>query len=142
MARASGKMENAGHGGARGRRYFSFEYTAFRLLEYMIGNEPRGPFSVYHLMWIEGIRRQRRDRVRQILNQLMERGWVEAVSGDRTRYQVTQKGKIVYTSWVRGYLEFIRSTKLRKHRRPPESRALLQPPADEVSGGAPFPEGG
>jgi hypothetical protein len=115
-----GELNGVGNGrreGAKKRKYFPAEYTALRLLEYMIGNEKSGPFSVYRLMWIEGIRRQRRDRIRLILGRLVESGFVEAVPGNSTCYQASEIGKMEYP-WIKGVLMFF-DGKFEKQRRPP-----------------------
>jgi hypothetical protein len=87
------------------KKYFTAEYTALKLLEYMILEEDRGPFSVHHLMRIRGLGWQRRDRIRSILDQFARLGWITA-SGNPPRYQVTKEGKIAYNQLGVYMLEF------------------------------------
>jgi len=120
-----GELSGVGNGrceGVRKRKYFPAEYTAFRILEYMICNEKSGPFSVYHLMWIGGIRRQRRDRIRQILGRLTESGLVDAVPGNSTHYKASEIGKTEYPQ-IKGVLMFF-DGKFEKQRRPPSPASL------------------
>lgn len=92
-----------------GPRYFPIEYTACKLLEFMIINEPRGPFSLYVLMRVAA-RCQRRNRVRWVLGRLIGLGLVEAVGG---RYRVTDSGRSAYWG-VRWTLEFSEGLRLGK----------------------------
>jgi hypothetical protein len=94
---------------ATGPRYFPIEYTACKLLEFMVVNEPRGPFSLYALMGALA-HCQRRDRVRWILERLIGLGLVEAVGG---RYRVTGSGRSAYWA-VRWTLEFSEGMRLGK----------------------------
>lgn len=75
-------------------RYFPAEYVALRLLEYMVKEEEKGPFSLYKLRdAVENS--QRKDRLRRILTRLVDIGLVEK-EGNPPRYRVTEKGKEVY----------------------------------------------
>ncbi|MEM2878665.1 MAG: hypothetical protein QXG10_03870 [Candidatus Hadarchaeales archaeon] len=89
---------------------------ALRMLEYMVMKEGDSPFTVYHLMRFCPGRWLRRDRVREMLGMLMERGWVEALPGVpgrggsvTTRYRATEKGRgMVQRS--RDVVEFVLSS--------------------------------
>jgi hypothetical protein len=114
MARAGGDKENAAREGAWGRRYFPFEYTALALLEHMIKDEGTGPFTRYRLRKARCIRGQRLDRFTRALGLLIERGWIEPQPGKIKRYRATDEGRREYLLWGRRYLEFVRSTRIRR----------------------------
>jgi len=114
MARAGGENENAGHESARGRRYFPFEYTALALLEHMIKEEETGPFTRYSLRKVRSVRGQRLDRFTRALELLIEKGWIEPRPGRSTRYRATDEGRREYLLWGMKYLEFVRSTRIRR----------------------------
>lgn len=133
MARAGGENGNARHESARGRRlHFPFEYTALALLEHMVEEEGSGPFTRYSLGKVKSVRGQRRDRFIRALGLLVERGWVEVQPGKGARYRVTDEGRREYLLWGLRYLEFVRSTRIR--REPGERTSfLLWRSGDEVS---------
>jgi len=114
MARAGGENENAGRESARGRRYFPFEYTALALLEHMIKEEGSGPFTRYSLRKVRSVRGQRRDRFIRALGLLVGMGWIEVQPGKGARYRVTDEGRMQYLLWGLRYLEFVRSTRIRR----------------------------
>jgi hypothetical protein len=114
MERSGGGKEDMGHWGARGRKYLPFEYTALALLEHMIRNEESGPFTMYCLRKARCIHGQRLDRLLRALGSLVERGWIEPLPGRNTRYRATEEGRMAYFSWVVNYLEFVRSTRIRR----------------------------
>jgi len=114
MARVGGGNENAGHLGARGRRYFPFEYTALALLEHIVTEEDSGPFTSYGLRKVKSVRGQRLDRFTLAIEILIERGWVEPLPGKNTRYRATDWGKKEYLSWGCRTLEFVRSTRVKR----------------------------
>jgi len=114
MARAGGEKENAGHEGAWGRKYFPFEYTALAILEHMIKNEESGPFTRYGLRKARCIHGQRLDRFTLALESLVEKGWIEPLPGRSTRYRATDEGRGEYLLWGRKYLEFVRSTRIKR----------------------------
>lgn len=114
MAGRDGENGNVARESARGRSYFPFEYTALALLEHMIKEEESGPFTRYSLSKVKSVRGQRRDRFARALELLVERGWIEPQPGRSTRYRATDEGKREYLLWGRKYLEFVRSTRIRR----------------------------
>jgi len=114
MARSDGEKENAGHENAWGRRYFPIEYTAFALIEHMIKNDGSGPFSRHSLRKVRSVRGQRRDRFIRVIELLVERGLIEPQPRESNRYRVTERGKMEYLSWGRKFLEFVRSTRIKR----------------------------
>jgi hypothetical protein len=109
------------------RGYHSLEYTAAKLLKFMINKRELGPFSIYRLMRFEAGRWQRRDRIHLILDKFRKLGWVETVPGKITRYQVTEEGEMAYP-WVQRVLEFSEGIKFGKRLRFP---VLRVPSEDE-----------
>ncbi|MEM2865644.1 MAG: hypothetical protein QW098_00670 [Candidatus Hadarchaeales archaeon] len=102
-------------GGKKRVKYLPAECIALEVLEYMILMKEKGPFTLYQLM-NHGVKsRQRRDRMRQILELMVERGWVEVVPGYPRRYQVTAKGEEIYHQ-TREFREFSRSLRFNRGR--------------------------
>jgi len=108
-----GGENGIGGAGARKRkRYHTTEYNTLKLCEYMKDNKDHEPFSIYQLMKCKSIHMQRRDRMRQSLRQLIEWGWVEVVSGPKSRYRVTEKGEMAYLE-AKKFLEFYEGARSR-----------------------------
>jgi predicted transcriptional regulator len=99
---------------------FSSEYTMLSILEYLCINSLNGPISKYHVLTkVPGIKRQRQDRVSEIMNMLEENGLIESIktSSESTFYHVTDKGICAYSKWVKDFLDFTRLTyRLGEHR--------------------------
>jgi predicted transcriptional regulator len=92
---------------------FSSEYTMLSILEYLCINSLNGPISKYHVLTkVPGIKRQRQDRVSEIMNILEENGLIESIktSSESTFYHVTNKGVNAYSKWVKDFLDFTRFT--------------------------------
>jgi predicted transcriptional regulator len=92
---------------------FSSEYTMLSILEYLCINSLNGPISKYHVLTkVPGIKRQRQDRVSEIMNILEENGLIESIrtSSESTFYQATDKGVSAYSKWVKDFLDFTRLT--------------------------------
>jgi predicted transcriptional regulator len=92
---------------------FSSEYTMLSILEYLCINSLNGPISKYHVLTkVPGIKRQRQDRVSEIMNILEENGLIESIktSSESTFYHVTDKGVNAYSKWVKDFLDFTRFT--------------------------------
>lgn len=90
------------------------------ILEYLCINSLNGPISKYHVLTkVPGIKRQRQDRVSEIMNMLEENGLIESIktSSESTFYHVTDKGICAYSKWVKDFLDFTRLTyRLGEHR--------------------------
>jgi predicted transcriptional regulator len=97
--------ETGAAGSRKSKKYFTAEYNTLKLFEYMVIHKRSGPFSIRQLMKFRGINVQRRDRIHESLDMLMDLGWGMVVQGSSIRYQVTEKGEMVYPD-VKGYLEF------------------------------------
>jgi hypothetical protein len=80
----------------------------------MIKDEGTGPFTRYRLRKARCIRGQRLDRFTRALGLLIERGWIEPQPGKIKRYRATDEGRREYLLWGRRYLEFVRSTRIRR----------------------------
>lgn len=89
-------------------RYSPAECIALEVLEYMILRKDKGPFTLYHLIKHGVKSHQRRDRMRQILELMVEMGWVEVPPTCVGRYQVTAKGEEIYYQ-TREFREFSKS---------------------------------
>jgi DNA-binding PadR family transcriptional regulator len=89
----------------------SFEFTILVILEYFVRHENLGPVTKYHVMnRVPSLPTQRQDRVSEILDLLVLRGWVslERQDGGATGYKITPEGKIEYGKWIRQFLSFVR----------------------------------
>jgi predicted transcriptional regulator len=105
----------------RNKLRFSSEYTMLSILEYLCINSLNGPISKYHVLTkVPGIKRQRQDRVSEIMNVLEENGLIESIktSSESTFYHVTDKGVNAYSKWVKDFLNFTRFT----YNKPGESK--------------------
>lgn len=98
----------------------SFEYTVLAILEYFVRHESLGPVTKYHVMnRVPGLPTQRQDRVSEIMDLLVLRGWVslEKQESGSAVYKITAEGKIEYDKWVREFLSFVRILRT-GHKRP------------------------
>lgn len=89
----------------------SFEYTLLAILEYFVRHESLGPVTKYHVMnRVPSLPTQRQDRVSEILDLLVVRGWVSLEKQDSGTavYRITSQGKVEYEKWVREFLSFVR----------------------------------
>ena len=89
----------------------SFEYTVLAILEYFVRHEALGPITKYHIMnRIPGLATQRQDRVSEILDLLVLRGWIslEKQASANAVYKITAEGKMEYDKWIRQFLSFVR----------------------------------
>ncbi len=128
------------HMEGKGKRskYLPAECTALELLEYMVLRKEEGPFTLYRLM-NHGVRsHQRRDRMRQMLELMVERGWVEVLP--QRRYRATPKGEEVCEQ-TEEFREFYRSLRLGS-RHPDRGRTFFSgvnslPPRLNTGDGAP-----
>jgi len=97
----------------------SFEYTVLAILEYFVRHEVLGPVTKYHVMnRVPGLATQRQDRISEILDLLVLRGWVsfEKLESGNAVYKITPVGKLEYDKWVREFLSFVRILRLGKQR--------------------------
>lgn len=81
------------------------------ILEYLCINTLSGPISKYHVLTkVPGIKRQRQDRISEIMSILEENGLIESIrtSSESTFYHVTDKGVNAYSKWVKDFLDFTR----------------------------------
>lgn len=89
----------------------SFEYTILAILEYFVRHESLGPVTKYHVMnRVPGLATQRQDRVSEILDLLVTRGWVSLQKEEKGNavYSITQEGRIEYQKWIREFLSFVK----------------------------------
>lgn len=92
------------------RERYSFEYTVFTILEYLLARKGLEPVSKYHLMTRVRLPSQRPDRVSTVLELLVERGWVTLVKTEHASfYRITEDGEKEYNRWIRDFLDFARS---------------------------------
>ncbi len=98
------------------------------ILEYLCINSLNGPISKYHVLTkVPGIKRQRQDRVSEIMSMLEENGLIESIktSSESTFYHVTDKGVSAYSKWVKDFLDFTRLTyKLEQNRENKERNGI------------------
>jgi len=93
----------------RDRERYSFEYTVFTILEYLIKRKQSGPVSKYHIMTRVHLPSQRPDRVSSVLELLVERGWISSVKTEHASfYRITEEGEKEYSRWIKDFLEFAR----------------------------------
>jgi DNA-binding PadR family transcriptional regulator len=89
----------------------SFEYTVLAILEYFVRHESLGPLTKYHIMnRVPGLATQRQDRVSEILDLLVTRGWIALEKRERGNavYRITQEGRDEYQKWIREFLSFVK----------------------------------
>lgn len=83
------------------------------ILEYLYNNNSQNtPISKFNIVTrTPGIKRQRPDRVNLMMDSLQSNGYIMAVKvSNATLYQITEKGIIEYTKWIKNFLEFARGT--------------------------------
>jgi len=92
------------------RERYSYEYTVFTILEYLLKRKQSEPVSKYHIMTRVRLPSQRPDRVGSVLDLLVERGWVSLVKTEHASfYKITEEGEKEYNRWIKDFLEFTRS---------------------------------
>jgi len=81
------------------------------ILEYLVLNSRTTPLSKYHIATkVAGIKQQRRDRVSAMMDKLVAKGFVNAISTpNAVFYQVTDLGLKAYMDWVKPFLDFTRN---------------------------------
>jgi DNA-binding PadR family transcriptional regulator len=97
----------------------SFEYTVLAILEHFVRHEALGPVTKYHVMnRVPGLATQRQDRVSEILDLLVQRGWVslEKQESGIAVYKITAEGRVEYDKWIRQFLSFVRILRTGSHR--------------------------
>lgn len=82
------------------------------ILEYLCIESSSIPISKYHIVSkIPGIKRQRPDRISQIMDTLEKKGFIKSIkTSNATYYASTEKGYEAYLQWGRKFLDFARST--------------------------------
>jgi len=70
------------------------------------------PISKYHIVSkIPAIKRQRPDRITQIMEALEKNGFIKSIkTSNATYYASTEKGYEAYLQWAQKFLDFARST--------------------------------
>jgi DNA-binding PadR family transcriptional regulator len=94
------------------KKRFSSEFTSLSILEYLYLNSQNIPVSKYNIINNTPlIKKQRPDRVNLIISLLESNGYIKKLttSSSSTFYQITEKGKEAYSSWIRHYLEYARN---------------------------------
>lgn len=92
------------------RERYSYEFTVFNILEYLVKRKQLGPVSKYHLTTRVHLPSQRPDRVSSVLNLIVERGWVSVVKTEHASfYRITEEGEKEYNRWIKDFLDFVRS---------------------------------
>lgn len=89
----------------------SFEYTVLAILEYFVRHEGLGPLTKYHVMnRVPGLATQRQDRISEILDLLVTRGWISLEKEERGNavYKITPEGRDEYQKWIREFLSFVK----------------------------------
>ena len=81
------------------------------ILEYLYVNARDTPVSKYKIITnATGIRKQRPDRVNNIMQILEQNGFIKSIKASTvTFYQITEQGIKAYQQWIRNYLNFVRS---------------------------------
>jgi len=100
----------------------SFEYTVLAILEYFVRHERLGPVTKYHVMnRVPGLATQRQDRVSEILDLLVTRGWVLLEKQERGNavYRITSEGREEYQKWIREFLSFVKILRNRQNGKEP-----------------------
>jgi DNA-binding PadR family transcriptional regulator len=97
--------------GGRKQKRSSSEYTMLSILEYLYVNARDIPVSKYKIITnATGIRKQRPDRVNNIMQILEQNGFIKSIKASTvTFYQITEQGIKAYQQWIRNYLNFVRS---------------------------------
>ena len=96
----------------------SFEYTVLAILEYFVRHESLGSVTKYHVMnRVPGLATQRQDRVSEILDLLVTRGWIslEKREGGNVVYRITSEGRDEYQKWIREFLSFVKILRSRQN---------------------------
>lgn len=97
----------------RKQKRFSSEYTMLSILEYLYINSQNAPISKYKIVSnTPGIRRQRPDRVNNIMDILEQNGYIKSIKASSavTFYQITEGGIDAYSRWIKDYLNFARTS--------------------------------
>lgn len=81
------------------------------ILEYLYVNARDTPISKYKIIAnATGIRKQRPDRVNNIMQILEQNGFIKSIKASTvTFYQITEQGIEAYRQWIKNYLNFVRS---------------------------------
>lgn len=83
------------------------------ILEYLYNNNSqRTAISKFNIVTrTPGIKRQRPDRVNLMMDSLQGNGYIIAIKvSNATFYQITEKGIVEYSRWIKNFLEFVRAT--------------------------------
>ena len=92
------------------KKKLSPEYTVLSILEYLCISSRETPISKYHIInKLPGIKRQRSDRINDLLEELENNGLVETIkTSNSTYYKITNKGIDAYYKWIKSFLDFSR----------------------------------
>ncbi len=93
------------------KKRLSSEYTMLCVLEYLCTESRSMPISKYHIISkIPAIKRQRPDRIAQIMETLENNGFIKSMkTANATYYTSTEKGHEAYLQWVQKFLDFART---------------------------------
>ena len=81
------------------------------ILEYLCTESHSTPISKYHIVSkIPTIKRQRPDRIIQIMDMLEKNGFIKSIkTANATYYSSTEKGLEAYSQWAQKFLDFART---------------------------------
>ena len=93
------------------KKRFSSEYTMLAILEYLCTESRSMPITKYHIVSkIPAIKRQRPDRISQIMDTLERNGYIKSIKTiNATYYSSTDKGMEAYMDWAQKFLDFART---------------------------------